>query len=453
MPGHGLVITSSPTCPRTGSPCSPKHSAAMPGIGPVNAQGLIGAIGEASEDSAGDLGAAGVVDDRDPRLARVLEEPAVRLRIPRLTGGSENAERRQVVGVHRVGAMAHERAHRRGRKAHHADAVALDQAPQPIGPRMVRHALEHDGGAAVEQRGGERHRPHEPAEVRQPEQPVLLADVHAVREVVRGLDEEAAMREHGPFRPARRPGRVDDEARPVSLDRQRRRPVILAGEGLVPPVVAPPRPGDLAAEATIDEHRLDRWALGHGLVGRLLQFHDLTAAVEAVGRDQEPGLAVGQTGHHGARAEPGEARRVDGADLSHREHRRSRPRATSAGRSRRGRPLRRRARAARSPGDSPRPPAPRRSASVSRHRLLPTRPPPCPRGRHPGGGPGSCRRGSAARQGTSAATPRRSNHPAPACTGPSIAPPDRAPPRPSTRRGHRASGAGARPAWRFRGRA
>ncbi len=45
MPGHGAVTTSSPTCPRTGRPSSPKQSAAMPGMGPVNEQGLIGAIG------------------------------------------------------------------------------------------------------------------------------------------------------------------------------------------------------------------------------------------------------------------------------------------------------------------------------------------------------------------------------------------------------------------------
>ena len=45
MPGHGFVITSSPTAPRTGRPSSPKHSAAMPGIGPLNEHGLIGAMG------------------------------------------------------------------------------------------------------------------------------------------------------------------------------------------------------------------------------------------------------------------------------------------------------------------------------------------------------------------------------------------------------------------------
>ena len=46
MPGQGRVMTSSPTCPRTGRPFSSKQSAAMPGMGPANEQGLIGAIGK-----------------------------------------------------------------------------------------------------------------------------------------------------------------------------------------------------------------------------------------------------------------------------------------------------------------------------------------------------------------------------------------------------------------------
>src|SRR5206468_10220139 len=41
---------------------------------------------EAAQDAAGDLRAARVVDDRQARLARVLEEPAVGLGIPGLTG-------------------------------------------------------------------------------------------------------------------------------------------------------------------------------------------------------------------------------------------------------------------------------------------------------------------------------------------------------------------------------
>ena len=186
---------------------------------------------------------------------------------------------------------------------------------------MVRDALEQHGGATVEERRGDGHGAHQPAEIGQPEQPVLLAHVHAVGEVVRGLDEEAAVGEHRALGPAGRPGRVDDETRPVGLDLPRRRAVTLVGNGLVPPAITLLRPGDLAAEGAMDEHGLDGWAPGHGLVGRLLQLHDLTAATKAVGRDHERGLAVGQAGRHRTRAEPREARRVDGADLRHRERR------------------------------------------------------------------------------------------------------------------------------------
>ena len=45
MPGQGFGMTSSPTSPRTGWPSSSKTSAAMPGIGPANEHGLMGAMG------------------------------------------------------------------------------------------------------------------------------------------------------------------------------------------------------------------------------------------------------------------------------------------------------------------------------------------------------------------------------------------------------------------------
>ena len=45
MPGQGLVMTSSPTCPLMGLPSSPKTSAAMPGAGPLKEHGLMGAMG------------------------------------------------------------------------------------------------------------------------------------------------------------------------------------------------------------------------------------------------------------------------------------------------------------------------------------------------------------------------------------------------------------------------
>src|SRR5207249_12161837 len=61
--------------------------------------------GKAAQDSAGDFRSTGVVADRDPRLTGVLEEPAVRLRVPRLAGGAQHAQRREVVSVDVLGAV------------------------------------------------------------------------------------------------------------------------------------------------------------------------------------------------------------------------------------------------------------------------------------------------------------------------------------------------------------
>src|SRR5439155_4864904 len=52
---------------------------------------------ERAEDAAGDLGTPGVVDDRHARLARVLEEPAIGLRIPGLARRAEHPERAEFV--------------------------------------------------------------------------------------------------------------------------------------------------------------------------------------------------------------------------------------------------------------------------------------------------------------------------------------------------------------------
>ena len=190
-------------------------------------------------------------------------------------------------------------------------------APQAIRLGIVLHALEHHHGGAVEQRGSERHRAHQPTEVGEPEQPVVLAHVHAVSEVVRGLDEEAPVGEHRALGPARRTRRVDDEAWPIGLHGQRWRMIALPGDRVVPPAVPPRRPRDFSAEPAIDQHGLHRRALGHGLVGGLLHLHDLPAAVEAVGGDQQRGLAVGQARGDGAGAKAREAGRVDGADPHH----------------------------------------------------------------------------------------------------------------------------------------
>src|SRR5215468_3249232 len=52
---------------------------------PVKGAGLDGRVREAGEDTTRDLRAPGVIDDRRPATPRVLEQPHVGLRIPRLS--------------------------------------------------------------------------------------------------------------------------------------------------------------------------------------------------------------------------------------------------------------------------------------------------------------------------------------------------------------------------------
>ena len=66
---------------------------------------------------------------------------------------------------------------------------------------------------------------------------------------------------------------------------------------------------------------LDARALGHRLVGGVLHRDGVAAAGEGVGGDQHLGVAAGEARGHRLRAVAGEARRVDGADARHREHR------------------------------------------------------------------------------------------------------------------------------------
>ena len=194
--------------------------------------------------------------------------------------------------MHVLGAVRHERPHRGGREPHDGYPVTLDQRPETVRLGIVGHALEEDGRAAVEEPRRDEHRAHQPAEIRQPEETIARAHVHQVAEVVGALEEEAALREHRALRPARRAGRVDDEARAVKLDGQRGAGVRLPADQLVPPGIAPLGPRNLAPEPLVDDHVLDRRRCGHGLVGGLLHPHDLAAAVEAVGRDERLRLAV-----------------------------------------------------------------------------------------------------------------------------------------------------------------
>ena len=208
------------------------------GDGAVERARLDGRDGEAGEDAARDLGAPRVVDDGHPALPGVLEEPAVGLGVPGLAGGADDAQGGQVVAGEPVRAVRHERPHRGRRDAEVRDPVALHQRPQAVRLRVVRRALEEHDGAAHDQGAGDEHRPHQPAEVGHPEHAAVLAHVEDVRPVVRVLEPETALGEHGALGPPGGAGGVDDDGGVVGLDRQRLAVRRLRGHRVVPPDVA-----------------------------------------------------------------------------------------------------------------------------------------------------------------------------------------------------------------------
>src|SRR5919199_3695746 len=101
---------------------------------------------EAADDPAGDLGPAGVVDDWAAAAPDLLEEPAPRLRVPRLAGRAEHPQRGEIVLADRLFAEPHQAADGRWRDAEHGDAVALDHRPDPVRAGVVRGALVAEGG-------------------------------------------------------------------------------------------------------------------------------------------------------------------------------------------------------------------------------------------------------------------------------------------------------------------
>ena len=176
MPGHGFVHTSSPTAPRTGWPASSNTSTAMPSAGPPSEHGDIGSTTCGDEEARAHLGAARDVDHRAPAAADPFEVPAPRAFVPRLARRREDAQRR--AGRARSTGSSPWAISARisvGETPSTFDAVPFDDRPEPVGRREVGRAVEEHERAAVGERADDLPRPHDPADVGEPEQPLARA--------------------------------------------------------------------------------------------------------------------------------------------------------------------------------------------------------------------------------------------------------------------------------------
>ena len=276
-----------------------------------------------AEDRAARLRLPHVIDDRDAAAEDLVLQPVPRRRVEHFARAEHALEPRVVDAQKRSVAVAHQRAHGRGRGEDAGAAELLDdRSPVRVGLRKVERALEDDARAAGEQRtvddvavaddpadvGGR------PPDVRRPqrEHPAAHAvDVHLV----------PAVRVHRQLRPRGRARRREDEGRLVRLHgRPVARLSAAARQEIGPADVARLSRSGLQRPIE-DDDVLDRRAAGHeGIVDDLLQADVLALAVRRVGREHEARAARRDAIRERLRAKAGEHHRVDGADPDGGEH-------------------------------------------------------------------------------------------------------------------------------------
>src|SRR5580765_6833399 len=147
-------------------------------------------LGDAGREKAGaDLGAAGAVHDRRRAAPDLVEEPTVRVLVPRLAGRAHRLQRRHV--RLRV-AFRNQRAHEGRRDAEHRHALGLDELPDPV-RRKVRCSLRVDDRRAAGAAADDGPRPHDPTHVRGEVDAIARLDVRLVGNLACDRDEEPAL--------------------------------------------------------------------------------------------------------------------------------------------------------------------------------------------------------------------------------------------------------------------
>ena len=78
--------------------------------------------------------------------------------------------------------------------------MAGTEDPETVRLRIVRCALEEQHGTAQQQRAGDEQRPHEPAQVRDPEHPARFVNIEEIGPVVGCFHAKATVGEYGALR-------------------------------------------------------------------------------------------------------------------------------------------------------------------------------------------------------------------------------------------------------------
>ena len=318
-PATACLQTSSPTSPRTGWPSGSKTSMSCPSAGKPSEHGFERRHRHAARGSR-----------RRPRCRRsrlmigqraaadALEQPAVRLGVPRLAGRARIAQRREVVprtGSSPCGISARTSV---GETPSIVMRCRSTRSPDRGPGRIVGRALVRARASRRSAAADHRPRAHDPAHVGGEVDAVAGLDVRLVRDLACDRHEEA--RRGRAARPSAcrssptctRAGR-DARSRPA---RGRGLPRSSLDE-LVPEAIAADRHRDVVEPEPAPDDRM-RSTVGadrERLVGDLLHRHQLSATKRPVGRDQRFGLRVGEPRGDRRRGEAGEDRHLERAEV------------------------------------------------------------------------------------------------------------------------------------------
>ena len=242
----------------------------------------------------------------------MLEEPAVRLGIPRLAGRHDRAERRE---IDPRPAVRDQGPHERRRDAEDGRPLALDQRPDTI-RRVVGRAFRQDERATERAAADDGPWAHDPAHVRREEDDVVGMGVGVVGDLARDRDEKAPVDVEHALRPAARPGRVRKEVWVLSVDLERPQLAGAGGNELVPEDVPPYLHRQArSAEAPPDHDALDRRHRPHSLVDDLLHLELAAAPQRPVCSDYDLRVGVLEPRGDGRSGEAREDGHLDRADV------------------------------------------------------------------------------------------------------------------------------------------
>ncbi len=201
--------------------------------------------------------------------------------------------------------------------------MARDQRPQPVGAREVGCALVQHEPSAEHQRPGDRPWAHHPAQVGEPEERVTRSEVELVGEVLGRLDREAAVDVDGTLGSTGRTRGVDEQVGRLGVDVATDDGPVFAVNRVVPPGIAPgasrvfrerPRRGGRRRR----DGRTAPAATASSATD--LSVNPRAASEEAVRRDQDGRLAIGEAGGDRRCPVAAEDRRVDRLQSAEREH-------------------------------------------------------------------------------------------------------------------------------------